>query len=348
MYYFRKTRLFSSHEPSPAKHSQNIPKTFSKHTFGHVAFRVRWRSIIGLAHERKRRSIDGSRFRIFSRQRTSFGHVARSDSPRFFAAFVGRFQQGVDVSFRHSRTTRTSLPAVRHPHPAQPRTCASPRPAPRASRPSSAPRATSTPPRPRSPSSRRRNASTPPNTMRGACAPDTPLRHAKATPTNATRANPPPERANCTAPDRRRRPRRDRRPRDAARRRFRSARPPTVRVFRSAQQPVATATRAGNGARGRRHRARSARSMSTLERPRRRARGRGGALAFARPLPPTRRTPTRRHPADTCSSFSTQTAHVPNLLSRAKKQSAANSLLARAGVAPSRTCPPRRRAAGSR
>ena len=80
---------------------------------------------------------------------------------------------------------------VRHPHPAQPRTCASPRPAPRASRPSSAPRATSTPPRPRSPSSRRRNASTPPNTMRGACAPDTPLRHANATPTNATRATPP-------------------------------------------------------------------------------------------------------------------------------------------------------------
>ena len=63
--YFRKTRLFSSHEPSPAKHSQNIPNTFSKHTVGHVAFRVRWRSIIGLAHERKRRSIDGSRFGTF-------------------------------------------------------------------------------------------------------------------------------------------------------------------------------------------------------------------------------------------------------------------------------------------
>ena len=63
--YFRKTRLFSSHEPSPAKHSQNIPKTFSKRTVGHVAFRVRWRSIIGLAHERKRRSIDGSRFGTF-------------------------------------------------------------------------------------------------------------------------------------------------------------------------------------------------------------------------------------------------------------------------------------------
>ena len=190
--YFRKTRLFSSHEPSPAKHSQNIPKTFSKRTVGHVAFRVRWRSIIGLAHERKRRSIDGSRFGTFF----ASTHILRPRrafrQPTFFRRVRWTFSTARRRFVSSFRTHAHEPPRrVRHPHPAQPRTCASPRPAPRASRPSSAPRATSTPPRPRSPSSRRRNASTPPNTMRGACAPDTPLRHANATPTNATRANPP-------------------------------------------------------------------------------------------------------------------------------------------------------------
>jgi len=66
--------------------------------------------------------------------------------------------------------------------------------------------------------------------------------------------------------------------------------------FRSAQQPIATATRAGNGARaGRRHRARSARSISTLERPRRCDAGAAARSRSRAPSPPTRRTPTRRH-----------------------------------------------------
>ena len=70
--------------------------------------------------------------------------------------------------------------------------------------------------------------------------------------------------------------------------------------FRSAQQPIATATRAGNGARaGRRHRARSARSISTLERPRRCDSGAAARSRSRAPSPPTRRTPTRRQVPDT-------------------------------------------------
>ena len=285
--YFRKTRLFSSHEPSPAKHSQNIPKTFSKRTVGHVAFRVRWRSIIGLAHERKRRSIDGSRFGTFF----ASTHILRPRrafrQPTFFRRVRWTFSTARRRFVSSFRTHAHEPPRrVRHPHPAQPRTCASPRPAPRASRPSSAPRATSTPPRPRSPSSRRRNASTPPNTMRGACAPDTPLRHANATPTNATRANPP----AGTRKLHRARPPPPTAPRSSPSRRraapFRRARPPTVRVF-----PLrATTDRDRDARRKRRARGPSPpRALRAVDVDTRTSaetrRGRGGALAFARPLP---------------------------------------------------------------
>ena len=154
--------------------------------------------------------------RLFFRTRSRAGHVARPDSARFVAAF-----DVFNARRRQLRPFRTHAHEphrrVRHTHPAQSQTCASLTPAPRASRPSSAPRATSRPPRPRSPSSRRRNASTPPNKMRGACAPETPLRHANATPTNATRANPPAGTREHTTSDRRRRPRRERRPLEAAR-----------------------------------------------------------------------------------------------------------------------------------
>jgi len=94
--------------------------------------------------------------------------------------------------------------------------------------------------------------------------------------------------------------------------------------FRSAQQPIATATRAGNGARaGRRHRARSARSISTLERPRRCDAGAAARSRSRAPSPPTRRTPTRRH--DTSLThvllFFFFTARVPNPQTRQKKTS---------------------------
>ena len=157
--------------------------------------------------------------RRFFRPRSRAGHVARPDSARFVAAFdvftARRRQLPPFRTHAHEPHRR-----ARHTHPAQSQSCASLTPAPRASRPSSAPRATSRPPRPRSPSSRRRNASTPPNKMRGACAPETPLRHASATPTNATRANPPAGTRERTTSDRRRRPRRERRHLEAARRAF--------------------------------------------------------------------------------------------------------------------------------
>ena len=175
---------------------------------------------------------------------------------------------------------------VRHPHPAQPRTCASPRPAPRASRPSSAPRATSTPPRPRSPSSRRRNASTPPNTMRGACAPDTPLRHANATPTNATRATPP---AGTREPHHARPP-----PPTAPRSSLLRRRAAPFPARASADGSCFSAPRNNRSRRDARRKRRARgpsppRALRAVDFDTRTAaetrRGRGGALAFARPLP---------------------------------------------------------------
>lgn len=177
---------------------------------------VFFRVLSGTSLDENRGSIDGSDAPTFFPTRSRAGHVARPDSARFVAAF-----DVFNARRRQLRPFRTHAHEphrrVRHTHPAQSQTCASLTPAPRASRPSSAPRATSRPPRPRSPSSRRRNASTPPNKMRGACAPETPLRHANATPTNATRANPPAGTRERTTSDRRRRPRRERRPLEAAR-----------------------------------------------------------------------------------------------------------------------------------
>ena len=127
------------------------------------------------------------------------------------------------------------------------------------------------------------------------------LSDTRTRPRRTRRARPPPPgRANRITPGRRRRPRRDRRSCDAARRRFRRARPPTVRVFPLRATTDRDATRAGNGARaGRRHRARSARSISTLERPRRCDSGAAARSRSRAPSPPTRRTPTRRQVPDT-------------------------------------------------
>ena len=317
----------------------NIRKTFPKHSPNTQSATSRFacdgaRSLVSRTNENGGLSTvrDSG---LFSRQRTSFGHVARSDSPRFFAAFVGRFQQRVDVSFRHSAPTRTSLPPCPTPTPSStPNMCiaetrtARVAPKQRAARHEHAPRARV----------RRRRAG---ETLR---------RH-------RTRCE---VRARRYASDTRRRPRRTRRaPNPAGTRKLHRARPPPPTAPRSSpsrrraapfperasadgscsapQQPVATATRAGNGARaGRRHRALRAVDVDTRTSAETR-RGRGGALAFAAPPPPPTRpcTPTRRHPADTCSSFSTQTAHRRRTFHARKNRCAANSLLARAGVAPS-------------
>ena len=113
------------------------------------------------------------------------------------------------------------------------------------------------------------------------------LSDTRTRPRRTRRARPPPPgRANRITPDRRRRPRRDRRSCDAARRRFRRARPPTVRVF-----PLrATTDRDRDARRKRRARGPSPpRALRAVDFDTRTSaemrRGRGGALAFARPLP---------------------------------------------------------------
>jgi len=129
------------------------------------------------------------------------------------------------------------------------------------------------------------------------------LSDTRTRPRRTRRARPPPPgRANRITPDRRRRPRRDRRSRDAARRRFRRARPPTVRVF-----PLrATTDRDRDARRKRRARGPSPpRALRAVDFDTRTSaemrRGRGGALAFARPLPSdtTHAHNTTRHVSDT-------------------------------------------------
>ena len=269
----------------------NIPKTFPKHSPNTQSATSRFacdgaRSLVSRTSENGGLSTvrDSG---LFSRQRTSFGHVARSDSPRFFAAFVGRFQQGVDVSFRHSAPTRTSLPAVSDTHTQLNPEHVHRRDPHRARRAQAARRAPRARPRARV---RRRRAGETLRRHRTRCevrARPIRLSDTRRRPRRTRRARtPPPERANCTAPDRRRRPRRDRRPRDAARRRFRSARPPTVRVF-----PLRATTGRDRDAR-RKRRARGPsppRALRAVDVDTRTSaetrRGRGGALAFARPLP---------------------------------------------------------------
>ena len=177
----------------------------------------------------------------------------------------------------------------------------------------------------------------------------TPLRHANAAPRMRRARIPPRGRTTFTAFDRRRRPRRERRPRDAARRAF-PARAFGRRFgfFRAAQQPIATATRAGNGARaGRRHRARSARSISTLERPRRCDSGAAARSRSRAPSPPTRRTPTTRHAADTCAPlFRFSEREQTRVTKKQMRRQLASGARGRRALAHVR--PPRRRAAGSR
>ena len=262
--------------------------------------------------------------RLFFRTRSRAGHVARPDSARFVAAF-----DVFNARRRQLRPFRTHAHEphrrVRHTHPAQSQTCASLTPAPRASRPSSAPRATSTPPRPRSPSSRRRNASTPPNKMRGACAPETPLRHANATPTNATRANPPAGTRERTTSDRRRRPRRERRPLEAARCAFPARASADGSGFsadannrsRPRRAPETARARAVATARAPRGRFRHSNVRGDATRARRRARVRAPPPLRhdARPRDDTRLT-------HTCSSFSPRVYRTPKPPNTHKKTDA--------------------------
>ena len=337
MYYFRKTRLFSSHEPSPAKHSQNIPKTFSKHTVGHVAFRVRWRSIIGLAHERKRRSIDGSRFGTFF----ASTHILRPRrafrQPTFFRRVRWTFSTGRRRFVSSFRTHAHEPPRrVRHPHPAQPRTCASPRPAPRASRQARAARREHAPapafavvaPAKRFDATehdarcvRARYASP---TREG----DPDERDAREPPAGTRklhRARPPPPTAPRSSPSRRRAaPFRAR-----VRRRF---------VFSAPRNNRSRPRRAPETARARAVAPRALRAVDVDTRTSAETRrGRGGALAFARP--------SLRHDArprdDTRLTRAPLFQRKPRMYEppfTRENRCAANSLLARAGVAPSRTC----------
>ena len=142
------------------------------------------------------------------------------------------------------------------------------------------------------------------------------LSDTRTRPRRTRRARPPPPgRANRITPDRRRRPRRDRRSRDAARRRFRRARPPTVRVF-----PLrATTDRDRDARRKRRARGPSPpRALRAVDFDTRTSaemrRGRGGALAFARPLPSdtTHAHNTTRHALTHVLLFFFFTARVPN------------------------------------
>ena len=292
--------------------------------------------------------------RLFFRTRSRAGHVARPDSARFVAAF-----DVFNARRRQLRPFRTHAHEphrrARHTHPAQSQTCASLTPAPRASRPSSAPRATSRPPRPRSPSSRRRNASTPPNKMRGACAPETPLRHANATPTNATRANPPAGTREHTTSDRRRRPRRERRPLEAARCAFPARASADGSGFSADANNRSRPRRAPETARARSDataRAPRARSTPSLGRSRRRdATARPARVAATSSEPHDVETRPHPHEADAfvpsppdsavCVSFISRNLQTPQI--RRQLSSRARGRRALAHVRP-----PRRRAYGSR
>ena len=86
-----KTRLFSSHEPSSPIHSQTFPK--HSQNILHTQSATSRFACDGAGSLVSRTSENGGLSTVrdsglFSRKRTSSGHVARSDSARFSAAFV--------------------------------------------------------------------------------------------------------------------------------------------------------------------------------------------------------------------------------------------------------------------